>query len=152
MLPVFIVQETTNLVAAVTQELRRMLGVEELPADLVRGLLAKQRLLVIVNALSERGPETQRHMGQVFAQDVPLKAIVITSRTEPRLSAVDRTMLYPIGLDAGTIVPFIIRYSDRVHAVGPIKDGCAYTMLNAHATNQIWPVNASCMLIPAIGW
>jgi hypothetical protein len=46
MLPVFIVQDTTNLVETVTQELRRMLGAEELPDDLVRGLLTKQRLLI----------------------------------------------------------------------------------------------------------
>jgi hypothetical protein len=123
MLPVFIVQETTNLVESVTQELRRMLGEEELPADLVRGLMSKQRVLVIVDALSERGPDTQRHIEQVFAQDVPLNSVVITSRTIPALGAVDRTTLYPVRLDAGTIVPFIIGYLDRMHADGPLKDG-----------------------------
>jgi hypothetical protein len=122
MLPVFIVQETTNLVESVTQELRRMLGEEELPADLVRGLMSKQRLLVIVDALSERGPETQRHIERIFAQDVPLNAVVITSRTEPALGAVDRTTLYPIRLAAGTIVPFIIGYLDRMDAAGELKD------------------------------
>jgi hypothetical protein len=130
MLPVFIVQETTNLVESVTQELRRMLGEEELPADLVRGLMSKQRLLVIVDALSERGPDTQLHIEQVFAQDVPLNSVVITSRTTPALGAVDRTTLYPLRLDAGTIVPFIIGYLDRMHAVGPLKDGRVHLQLS----------------------
>jgi len=39
MVPVFVVRDTTNLVEAVTQELRRMLGDEELPDDLVRALM-----------------------------------------------------------------------------------------------------------------
>src|SRR5258708_19544490 len=51
---VFIMQDTTNLVEAVTQNLRRMLGDENLPDDLVRGLLAKQRVLVIVDALDRK--------------------------------------------------------------------------------------------------
>jgi hypothetical protein len=32
---------------------------------------------------------------------------------------------YPIRLDAGTIVPFIIGYLDRMHAGGALKDGRA---------------------------
>jgi hypothetical protein len=105
MIPVFIVEETTNLLETVTQELRRMLAGDELPADLVRGLMAKRRLLVVVDALSERGLETQGHIEKVFGQDVPLNAVVITSRTEPNLGPVDRTALYPVRLDAETIVP-----------------------------------------------
>jgi photosystem II stability/assembly factor-like uncharacterized protein len=129
MLPVCIAQETTNLAESVTQELRRMLGEEKLPADLVRGLLSKQRLLVIVDALSERGPETQRHMQQIFAEDVPLNALVFTSRTEPALGAVDRTTLYPIRLAAGTIVPFIIGYLDRTDAAGELRDDAVQLQL-----------------------
>jgi hypothetical protein len=123
MLPVIIAQDTTNLVEAIIQELRRMLGGEDLADDLVRALMAKQRLLVIVDALSEREPETQRYIEQIFAQNVPLNALVITSRTEPNLGAVERTMLYPMRLDAETIVPFIVGYLDRIKAANPLKNG-----------------------------
>jgi hypothetical protein len=123
MLPIFIVEDTSNLAEAVTQNLRRMLGDEEIPDDLVRGLLAKQRLLVIVDALSEREPETQKHIEQVFAKDMPINAMVITSRSEPNLGAVDRTVLYPVRLDAARIVPFIIGYLDRMETVARLKDG-----------------------------
>jgi hypothetical protein len=123
MIPVFVVQDTTNLVEAVTNNLRCMLGDEELPDDLVRGLLAKQRLLVIVDALSEREPDTQKHVEQIFAQQVPINAIVITSRIRPNLGAVNRTTLYPVRLDAARVVPFLIGYLDRMEGVEQLKDG-----------------------------
>jgi hypothetical protein len=52
---------------------------------------------------------------------VPLNAVVITSRTEPALGPVDRTALYPIRLAAGTIVPFIISYLDRMNAASELR-------------------------------
>jgi photosystem II stability/assembly factor-like uncharacterized protein len=132
MIPVFIMQDTTNLVDAVTQNLRRMLGEENLPDDLVRGLLAKQRVLVIVDALSERGPDTQTHIEQVFGQNVPVNAIVITSRTEPKLFNVDRTVLRPVRLDAARVVPFIIGYLDRMEEdVGQLKEARLQLRLSA---------------------
>jgi hypothetical protein len=123
MLPVFVVQDTTNLTETVTQELRRMLGEEELPNDLVRGLMAKRRLLVIVDALSERQPETQRHIEQIFTQDLPLNAVVVTARAEPNLGPLDRSVLHPVKLDAGNIVPFIIGYMARMKAAPELQDG-----------------------------
>jgi hypothetical protein len=129
MLPIFIIEDTTDLVKTVTGNLRRMLGDEELPDDLVRGLLAKQRLLVIVDALSEREPATQEHVEQVFAEDVSLNAVVITSRTEPKLGALDRTTLVPMRLDAARVVPFIIGYLDRMEHVESLKDGRAQLRL-----------------------
>jgi hypothetical protein len=99
----------------------RTLGDEELPDDLVRGLLAKQRLLVIVDALSERESDTQQHVVQVFGEEVSFSAIVITSRAEPVLGAVDRTTLYPVRLDAARVVPFIIGYLDRLKHAESLK-------------------------------
>jgi hypothetical protein len=95
----------------------------------------KQRLLVIVDALSERQPETQQHVQQVFTQDVPLNALVITSRTEPSLGALDRTVLYPLRLDAASIVPFIIGYLNRMEAVPQLKDGRIQLL---HAPERMW--------------
>src|SRR5262249_30904726 len=105
------------------QNLRRMLGDEELPEDLVQGLLSKQRILVIVDALSEREAETRQHVEQIFSQETPINAMIITSRTEPKLDGVDRTELYPIRLDAAHIVPFIIGYLDRMETVEKLREG-----------------------------
>lgn len=123
MLPVIIERDTANLVEAITQELRRMLGDQDLADDLVLALMAKQRLLVIVDALSERDLDTQRHVEQVFTTGIPLNALVITSRAEPNLGAIERTMLYPIRLDAANIVPFIVGYLDRIKATDQLKNG-----------------------------
>ena len=58
MLPVFIVNETTDLLKSVAREAREMLGEDELPEDLIRGLLAQQRLLIIVDVSRNEG---QKH-------------------------------------------------------------------------------------------
>jgi photosystem II stability/assembly factor-like uncharacterized protein len=123
MLPVFVTEETTNLVTAITRTLHRMFGDEELPDDLIHGLLARQRLLVIVDALSELGPETQAHIEQIFAESVPINAIVLTSRIEPRFGALDRTTLYPMLIDATRIVQFISDYLDQIWDGDQLKDG-----------------------------
>jgi len=123
MLPVFIVQDTVNLVAAVTAALRQMLGDEELPDDLVRGLLARQRLLLVIDALSEREPATQAHVEGIFDAETVFNAVVITSRTDPRLGAVIRTSLYPELLDQRHIVPFIIDYVARLDGADALRRG-----------------------------
>jgi hypothetical protein len=123
MLPLFIVHDTTDMMVAVTQALREMLGDEELPDDLIHGLLAKQRLLVIVDAVSEREPETQRHVEKMFASAAVYDSVVITSRTEPRLGAVERTTLYPELLDQKRVVPFIVDYVAKLADAEPLQGG-----------------------------
>jgi hypothetical protein len=115
MLPVFIVEDTLNLVASVAKNLRRMLSDEELPEDLLRWLLRKQRLLVVVDALSERGTATQRHVETLYSKDSPVNALVITSRREPDLSAVRHTSLYPERLTAERLTFFISEYLQCRH-------------------------------------
>jgi hypothetical protein len=114
MVPVFVVSNTTDLLDTVTRALREMLGEEELPGDLVHGLLAQQRLLIIVDAFAEREPETQRHIEGMFATSAIYNAVIITSRSQPSLGAVERTMLYPMLLDQKRVVPFIVDYVARL--------------------------------------
>jgi hypothetical protein len=113
MLPVFIVEDTTNLLDSTARILRRMLGEEELPDDLLRSLLAKQRLLIVVDALSEREPATQRHIEKLYDLGWPINALVVTSRREPDLMAVDRTTLEPEHLTGERVIPFIFEYLRR---------------------------------------
>jgi hypothetical protein len=123
MVPVFVVTDTTDLLNTITRALREMLGDEELPDDLIHGLLVQQRLLVIVDALSERQPETQRHVEQMFASTSVYNAVVVTSRAEPRLGAVERTMLYPLLLDQKRVVPFIVDYVAKLADGEPLQRG-----------------------------
>jgi hypothetical protein len=113
MFPIFVLEETTNLVDAVSRALRRMLGPEELPADLVRSLLSTQRLLVIVDALSERGDATQQHVEKIFAEEIPINALIVTARREPDFGPVDRANLYPERLTGDRLIPFIFEYLSR---------------------------------------
>jgi hypothetical protein len=113
-LPVFIIDETTDLVDATTRTLRRMLGDQELPPDLIRGLLESQRLLLIADALSERDEATRRHVQQLFDRsDAPVNALVITARRAPDLGPVERTTLYTEPITARLLIPFIFEYLNR---------------------------------------
>jgi hypothetical protein len=123
MVPVFIVNDTTDLIVTVTRTVREMLGDEELPDDLIHGLLAQQRLLVIVDALSEREPASQEHVEEMFASAAAYNAVVITSRTEPQLRAVERTRVYPLLLDQKRIVPFIVDYVAQLKDAEPLQGG-----------------------------
>jgi photosystem II stability/assembly factor-like uncharacterized protein len=123
MLPVFIVRDTSNLTDAVTRSLREMLGEEELPDDLVCRLLLAQRLLIIVDGLSEREPATQELVARLFGESSIFNTLVITSRSEPRFGATERTTLFPVLLDAKRVVPFIVDYLARLEAVEALQDG-----------------------------
>jgi len=123
MIPVFIIEDTVDLATSIIRTLRAMLGDGELPEDLVTGLLSQQRLLVVIDALSERDAATQKHVGQVFADHHEFNAVLITARREPQLQAIERTQLYPLLLDAKHIVPFIIDYVARLHDVADLQDG-----------------------------
>lgn len=123
-LPVFIVQETTDLLATVKGVLREMLNEEELPEDLVRGLLSRKRLLVIIDGLSERETKTQMHISQIFShENSPFNELLITSRSEPQLGVTEKTILKTILLDARGVVPFIIDYLARLGKVEALQDG-----------------------------
>jgi hypothetical protein len=100
-----------------------MLGEEELPEDLIHGLLVRKRLLVIVDAFSEREPATQRYIEQIFATSAMFNAVVITSRSEPRLGAIERILLYPLLLDQKRVVPFIVDYVSRLPNADPLQGG-----------------------------
>ena len=131
MVPVFVVQDTSDLLSAVTRNLREMLCEDELPDDLVRSLLSRKRILVIVDALSEREVDTQRHIEQVFkdSMGVVFNAVIITSRTKSQLGAVERTTLYPLRLDTKRVVPFIVDYLARLENVEALQEGDAQLYL-----------------------
>jgi len=123
MVPIFVAEDTTSLFESVSANLHRMLDGDDLSPELVRGLLAHKRLLVVVDALSERNAETQRHVEQFHKAAEPIGALIVTSRIAPDFGPIDRTALYPVRLDARRIVPFIIGYLDRRESEGLLRDG-----------------------------
>jgi hypothetical protein len=147
MVPVLIRQVTTDLRDTVIRRLTQMLGNQEMPDKLIDSLLTQQRLLVIVDALSERNKATQDHIESVFGNPKPpfFNAMIITSRVEPDIR-VAQTRLRPLLLDEKQIVPFLIAYIAQRPDTEPLKDGQIYLELGrkmrelARAGSQFNPV------------
>jgi photosystem II stability/assembly factor-like uncharacterized protein len=113
-IPVIVAEDTNDLLASVTAGLRRMVGLEdELDPDIVGALLRRKRVVVIVDALSERGTETQTHLQQLYGSDTPINALVLTTRRELDLGGVGRTVLQPQPIGLQRLVPFIMEYLRR---------------------------------------
>jgi photosystem II stability/assembly factor-like uncharacterized protein len=113
-LPIIVGGETNDLLASVAGDLREMISPgAELPDDLVAALLARQRLLVIVDALSERDEATQRHIETLYRHETPINSLLITSRHPPALGTVERTELFPEPLRGKRLVSFIFDYLMR---------------------------------------
>jgi hypothetical protein len=89
MLPVLIDEDTTDLLAVVRRKLRSWLD-EEIDSEFLEALLRKQRLLVIVDRLSERQRATQDHVRTIHGSHA-FHALLVTAR-------------YPLGFEAGGAV------------------------------------------------
>jgi photosystem II stability/assembly factor-like uncharacterized protein len=114
MIPVIVAEDTEDLAGTVTAILKRMLGgEEELAPDIVNALLKRKRILVIIDALSERSTETQRHIEQLYGSDTSVNALIVTTRREPDFGPVERTLVYPLPLDLRLLIPFIMEHLQR---------------------------------------
>ena len=113
MLPVFVLEDSINLLQSVENALRAMLPGCDLPPDLLAALLEQQRLLVIVDALSERSEATQQHIETLYQMVNPFNALLVTTRRAPDMGLVERTLFYPEPLVGKRLVPFIMDYLDR---------------------------------------
>ena len=112
MIPVFLEEETEDLVAAITGQLKQMVGPEEVEADVVASLLRHKRLLVIVDALSERTPATQRHVESIH-QSADINVLVVTTRRQPDFGPLPVTKLWPEKVTVERIVYFLMEYLRR---------------------------------------
>jgi formylglycine-generating enzyme required for sulfatase activity len=84
---------------------------DPLPAELVEKLLHRQRILVIVDHLSEMGAPTRNKIAPHLA-DFPAKAMVITSRLkeQDRLGSLPKTTLRPLQIESNRLWPFMSAY------------------------------------------
>ena len=73
---------------------------------------------MIVDALSERSLETQRHVSDFYGSGVPLNALVLTTRREPKFGQLDRPPVYTERLAGPTLIPFIFEYLRRRQVEG----------------------------------
>ena len=115
LLPVLIetdLDDGTTLLEAVRGQLTALAHqADPLPAELVEKLLHRQRILVIVDHLSEMGAPTRQAIAPHLA-DFPAKALVITSRVEEqdRLGSLPKTILRPLQIESNRLWPFMSAY------------------------------------------
>ena len=119
MLPVFLEQEidlqtsqgdTQFLLASIHGQLRQLVNAQNLlSSELVEHLLRKQRLLVIIDGLSEMGDAT-RAIIHPHLPDFPINALIVTSRLEEILGNVTRNTLKPLRIEKERLSSFMEAY------------------------------------------
>ena len=84
---------------------------EPIPPELLEKLLQRQRVLVIVDHLSEMGEGTRAQIKPQLA-DFPAKALIMTSRLDEAdmLKALPTTVVRPLQVEANRLWPFMSAY------------------------------------------
>lgn len=94
---------------AVRGQLRDLIGeANELPEWLCDDLSRDQRILVIVDGLSEMGPEA--NIPLPLHPEFPVAAMIITSRSESLWADVNHTDICPLRIDRDHLIPFMNVY------------------------------------------
>jgi len=118
MLPVLIDQSLTPLdehnqkplLKAVGDQLRASIGRNvAVSPEFIRHLLAQRRILVIIDAFSEMSEESRRIILTGIV-DLPVSAVVITSRTAETLNNLPKTTIQPMRIDAQNLISFMDAY------------------------------------------
>jgi formylglycine-generating enzyme required for sulfatase activity len=84
---------------------------ESILPELLERLLRRQRILVIVDHLSEMGDTTRKQVTPELA-DFPAKALVVTSRLDEPLGNVPKTILKPLQIEGSRLSRFMDAYLD----------------------------------------
>jgi len=114
MLPVLIEQELerTCLLTAIREQLPRIEG-EFIADELLKALLRRQRVLVILDRVSEMQNDTYQQIQEALNQ-TPINALVITSRLDEKdLGRSYKTRLEPQKIEGARLSNFIQPYLER---------------------------------------
>lgn len=113
LLPVLIETELDDkktLLEAIRGKLNDLINeTDEIPADLLAKLLQHQRILVIMDHLSEMSEATRQQITPELST-FPAKALVVTSRLEESLGGVAKTRLEPLRIEADRLLGFMQAY------------------------------------------
>lgn len=112
MIPILLDEETSDLLTTVRGMLTEMVGLDEVDEELVQSLLTHRRLLVIVDGLSERTLDTQRHVCSIH-RHASIGALVVTSRKRLDFGATEMTEVRPEKVTDETMFRFVAEYLYR---------------------------------------
>lgn len=118
LLPVLIETELDDkktLLEAIAGQLKALINKQDdIPPELLQKLLQHQRILVIVDHLSEMSETTRKQVTPELA-GFPAKALIVTSRLEELLGKVPKTVLKPLQIEANRLWPFMSAYLESIH-------------------------------------
>jgi formylglycine-generating enzyme required for sulfatase activity len=124
LLPVLIETELDDqktLIAAIAGQLKVLLNqLDDIPPELLHKLLQRQRILVIVDHLSEMSAATRKQITPELA-DFPAKALIVTSRLNEVLG-VPKTVLNPLQIEANRLWVFMSEYLKSIDKPGLFED------------------------------
>jgi HEAT repeat protein len=104
------VEGKSALLEAIRGQLQALIDKPEpIDQELLMQLLRKQRVLVIIDHLSELTPAT-RDAIQPESPDFPINALIVTSRLEESLGQVNKTVLKPLRIEGNKLSSFMEAY------------------------------------------
>ena len=110
MIPVWIDEDMSEkenpLIDVVKRKLAALLLEENLDDVVLKALLKKQRLLIILDRLSERSPLTRGYIGKIY-RTARVEALLITARAHIPVEAATPVTLYPQALDHDSLLHFM---------------------------------------------
>jgi photosystem II stability/assembly factor-like uncharacterized protein len=109
MLPVWVdeeLDEKNTLLDVIRRKLTAWFPEEEIETELIQALLKKQRILVIVDRLSERSAATQQYVSNIHG-GLKVNALIVTTRQEVKFEAGAPLILYPQALDSKSLLHFM---------------------------------------------
>lgn len=116
-IPLLLEEEIVNLHESCTRLLRRMLGDNvDITEEITRAVVRHRRLIVEVDALSERTIATQSYVKDIFALDRDVGLIIVTSRTYLDLAPVNVLQIRPEPIEGPQLIPFIYEYMAKIDA------------------------------------
>jgi len=125
MLPVLIeteLDETKTLIAAIEGQLQTLIDQpDDISPELLQRLLQYQRILVIVDHLSEMSKTTREQITPELA-DFPAKALIVTSRLNEDLGRVPKTVLQPWQIESNRLWFFMSEYLKSINKLGLFED------------------------------
>jgi photosystem II stability/assembly factor-like uncharacterized protein len=137
-IPVLIDSDTTDLLQTLKELFHVWFNMTKVNDDFLIALLKEQRLVVMVDAFSERSIETQTYFNHIHAS-LPVNALFITTRQEAPLQVNEYTRLYLIPFDPGSLVHFITQLLEEQddHPLRQYHDRIRFAREIINLTNKL---------------
>jgi photosystem II stability/assembly factor-like uncharacterized protein len=108
MIPILIGEDTTDLSKVIKERLAIIAG-DDLPEGLLENLLSRKRLLVVIDALSEKSKEMQDHVSTIYST-CSAEALVITTRRPVNILGATPVSLRPQEITVDLLAYFLLEY------------------------------------------